>query len=99
MYSIGTDNELKKDGAICYCVHSEGSCSALCAAFEELAKGRVVLHCVKHSIIAPREMASAAAKEETKAVEADPLADLTAGLNREDTPAEKKTKAARKGKK
>lgn len=97
MYSIGTDNELKKDGQTCYCVNGETSCSALCAAFEELAKGRVVLHCVKHSIIAPREMASAA--QETKAVEADPLADLTAGLNREDTVVEKKTKAARKGKK
>ena len=76
MYSIGTDNELKKDGQMCYCVNGETSCTAMCAAFEELAKGRITLHCVGRNLIAQREqLAAAAAVKET-----DPLADLTPGL-------------------
>ena len=75
MYSIGTDDELKKDGLMCYCVNGETSCTAMCAAFEELAKGRITLHCTGRSIIAQREQA---AVEEVK--EVDPLTDLTVGL-------------------
>lgn len=88
MYSIGTDNELKKDGQMCYCVNGETSCTAMCAAFEELAKGRITLHCTGRNLIAQREMTAAGVVAEI----VDPLADLTAGL--ESQPTKK-----RKGKK
>lgn len=94
MYSISIDNELKKDGQMCYCVNGETSCTALCAAFEEMAKGRVTLHCVKHSLIAPREVAVPVIAE------VDPLADLTAGLEEKASPAPvTKAKAKKGGKK
>jgi hypothetical protein len=56
-YKLMRDGTLNKDGDVCYCVNTDTSCVANCAAFEERARGRVYLHCVGREIIAPMEIA------------------------------------------
>ena len=62
------DGTLNKDGQMCYCIYSESSCTTSCAAFEERAKDRAVLHCCGREIIAKPEM-----PKETPPPAADPL--------------------------
>jgi hypothetical protein len=55
-YKLMRDGTLNKDGEVCYCVNTDTSCVANCAAFEERARSRVYLHCVGREIIAPMEI-------------------------------------------
>jgi hypothetical protein len=56
MYTIAEDGTLQKDGKMCFCMNTDTSCTASCAAFEERAKDRVWLACMSREIIAKPEM-------------------------------------------
>lgn len=88
MYTISEDGTLNKDGKMCYCIYTESSCTASCAAFEERAKDRVFLCCISREIIAKPEPKSPVVNAAKDTPSADPL-----GL---DTP---KTKVKRSAKK
>jgi hypothetical protein len=65
MYTIAEDGTLQKDGKMCFCMNTDTSCTASCAAFEERAKDRVWLACMSREIIAKPAIASLAAPEMT----------------------------------
>ncbi|TFH62102.1 MAG: hypothetical protein E4G90_09480 [Gemmatimonadales bacterium] len=75
MYTISSDGTLLKDGQMCYCVHTDGSCTANCAAFEERPKDRVFLYCcgVGREIIAKPERPSPVVNAMKDTPSADPL--------------------------
>ena len=73
MYTISSDGTLNKDGQMCYCIYTESSCTASCAAFEERAKDRAFLYCCGREIIAKPEAVPPVVNAAKDTPSADPL--------------------------